>query len=690
MKNYYILLLVLVWVHSDLSAGHGGLSVGHGAGIGGHGAGIARRQAPASSGLLLSPLFSDNMVLQQGIPIRIWGAGSPGERVLVSLGGRQVGVAVRPDGRWMAELPARAYGGPFVLRVRGLHHEILDRSNVMIGEVWLASGQSNMNFSIGRPVRDMEKVVAGADEPMIREFNVPVRVSKEPLKDLNGGSWLVCNRQNVSQFSAVAYFFARALYAKKKCAIGIIHSSRGGTAIETWISREALLTHPAFTDKVLQSIKDTMDWAARQRISDSTDSVRSVVIGRAHNGLDLGVEQPGYIDTGWKACTYPIRAGNIRAPAYGFIWFRKTIEIPAGAAGKDHTLYLGKLLESDITYFNGTEIGRSHQLDTTQYNVPARLIRPGKNVIAIRLLSQWGSGQVGSPEDRAVLFGRDGAPGTGRDGTEPVSGEGTMSIGREGTASIALTGTWLFNTGIEPQLAVGNSLSGMFSAQYNGMINPLVSYGIKGILWYQGEGNAGRYKEYRTLQPLLIGDWRHRWQKGSLPFLFVQLPNLSGAADWPWMREAQAQSLSVPSTGMAVTIDIGDRYDVHPHNKQPVGERLALLARSTAYHESVVSAGPVLTMAVPEGSRVLMHFTNTGGGLVFRGNDSLSGFMIAGKDRVFHRAVVVVKDKELIVSSPLVDLPVSVRYAWEADPPATLFNREGLPAGPFRTDDWID
>jgi sialate O-acetylesterase len=510
----------------------------------------------------------------------------------------------------------------------------------------------------------MEKVLADANYPMIREFNVSAQVSKTPLDDLKGGQWLVCNNDNVRAFSAVAYFFARKLYSKKKVAIGIIHSSYGGTPIESWISKEALLTHPDFKDKISPLFKDTTDWAQMQVRADSVNLEKEQIMLTADNGQRLGVHQSNYTDSSWNGHDYPVSVAVIKAPPYSLIWFRKTIVVPEADVNRDYELDLGKVLESDITYINGTEVGRSKQFDHTVYTIPHGVIRAGKNVIAIRLVSQWNNGQIGSPADKPIL----------------------KSIDRQ--VMIPLSGTWRYNYSLEPELPLGKGYQNKPTALFNAMIHPLIPYGIKGILWYQGEANAGNYEQYKSLQALMFTDWRTRWAEGNIPFLFVQLPGLRSATSWPWMREAQAFSLTYPGTGMAVSIDVGDAYDVHPHNKKPVGERLALLAGHIAYGDHEVYEGPVFNQSEIEGSVIHIRFKHAKGGIVLKDTVAGSGVFIAGDDHVFHPARVQLQGTSLVISSPLVAKPVAVRYAWDPDPKVTLFNLTGLPAAPFRTDNW--
>lgn len=598
--------------------------------------------------LTVGKLFSDHMVLQQGIPMPVWGRAKAGEKITISINNKVVSTITGADEKWMAKLPVMAYGGPYVLTIKSTDHSI-NIKNVMIGEVWLASGQSNMNFTVGRPVAHMDEVVKSANEPMIREFTVPLTVSKLPLSDLSGGVWKVCTPESVKNFSAVAYFFAKTLHSKMKVAVGIIHSSYSGTSIQSWMSNGT------------QKTDDGEDWGQLQILSDSIRKVRQRLIDTAAFGMRAGVQMPEYNDANWEEVTYPVEVTRI-GPAYGFVWFRKTITLPENALGKTFKLNLGKLAESDVTWFNGTEVGRSKMEDSSVYIIPANLIKAGKNVIAVRLVSQWGNGRLGHPEDQSFLISTDK--------------ELTLSLG----------GNWRYNTEIEPKIiTTTREYQNMPSALFNAMINPIIPYGIKGFLWYQGEGNANDFSRYQYLQPELFNDWRKRWGSSRIPFLFVQLPNLKGAESWPQMREAQVFSLNYPNTGMAVTIDVGDPYDVHPHNKQPVGYRLALLAENVAYHQNVVAHGPIYQSHRISGNIVHLQFKPSKSKLVLK-EGTISGFEVAGEDNQFYPAQASLQDGEIILSSARVSTPKIARYAWSASPEVSLYNAAGLPAAPFRTD----
>ena len=551
-------------------------------------------------------------------------------------------------------------GGPYTLRVYSGKQEKLFK-NVMIGEVWLASGQSNMNYRVGS-VLSAPSVIEEANYPDIREFCTPEVVSRKPLTDLTGGEWKVCSPETVKSFSAVAYFFARALHLDKKVPVGIIHTSWSGTICEAWISAEMLYTLPAFKNRVIEEIyQSDADWAALHQLGVEKDRERENIVQSSQVGLKLGVHKRSFNDKAWAEESYPVYPTRVGLGGYQLLWLRKEIILPQEAMGKDLILHLGKVMTGDVTYFNGVEVGRERWDGVRTYHVPARLLRKGKNVIAVRLLSEWGNGRLGDEASNPYLSTDDQL------------------------MRISLKGAWKYNGAIEPKLPVGKGYSNNITCMYNTKIAPLLPYGIRGFLWYQGEGNSGQPELYKQLQPTMINDWRIRFEQGYLPFLFVQLPNIEGGS-CQYFREAQAESLNLPNVGMAVSIDVGDPYDIHPNNKRPVGERLYLRAKELAYHDSIgVFQGPVYTSFRIEGDSIRLKFTNTGSGLISKDNKNLRTFEIAGKDGKYVPAKAIIDGKDILVWSDMVKDPQNVRHAWSSNPSVNLYNKEGLPATSFRT-----
>jgi len=602
------------------------------------------------------------MVLQQGVAVPVWGAATPSSKIIVTVAENKAEVHADEIGKWMVYLPAMHAGGPYQLVVKG--SDSLTFKNVMIGEVWFASGQSNMNFSIDRPVENSEQVIADANYPNIREFKVKNTSSRTPTS-IYKGSWAVCSPENVKKFSAVAYFFARQLHVDKKVAVGIIHSSYSGTPIEAWISADYLVTHPDFIDTVNAIVNDTTDWSVLDIYAAKIDSLRNVIVNKATSGLINGVTKLDYDDSNWKSIDYPLKASRMNVPAYALVWARRVIEIPNNGKSADLYLNLGTIIRKDITYFNGVEIGRGNEETERKYIVPLKLIRKGKNVLSVMLLNEWGNGRIGNFVDAPLLHSVDSS------------------------VFISLRGNWKYNSNIEPALPVASSNKNQPTGLFNAMVFPMIPYAIKGFLWYQGESNAGRAQQYKSLLPLMVTDWRIQWKQGELPFLFVQLPDYGNSIELAQLRESQASLLKYPNTGMAVTIDVGDSTNIHPAKKETVGYRLWLAAKKIAYHDSDVTIGPVLKSYTVSLDSVRLNFSDTRGGLTTKGDEAITGFTIAGENQIFCPAKAIIRDKSsVILYSEKVRRPVAIRYAWTGNLPANLYDNEGTPCIPFRTDSW--
>jgi len=620
----------------------------------------------------LSSMFTSHMVLQRQRPVPIWGWTTPGAVVTVSLSGVEANGTADADGKWMAWLPAMKAGGPFTLTVSGPQNATLD--DVLVGDVWLCSGQSNMEMGI-ELVNDAEKEIAAANYPEIRLYTVPKVAAPAPLANQDGGPWLVCTPENIRKgawggFSAVAYFFGRDIYQKERVPIGLIHSSWGGTPAEAWTSRPALeRSVPEFTARLAQ-----LDDYARTG-KDDYDARVAAWWRRNDPGTGAGWGNPATPTTGWKTMEMPRRWEELDLPYFdGVVWFRRDFDVPASDAGKEATLSLGPLDDADETFVNGEKVGgMSRATEFRKYTIPAGVLKAGRNTVVIRILDTGGGG------------GFAGAPGD-------------LSLQVPGAEPVPLAGPWLYkataNLADEP-FPIRMQGNGSYPSQlFNGMIAPLIPYALKGATWYQGESNAPRAYQYRTLLPTMIKDWRARWNEGPFPFLIVQIANYLARApqpgdnDWAELREAQARTADMlPNVGLAVTIDIGEAGDIHPKNKQDVGRRLALAARKIAYGEDVVYSGPSYRAMKVKGNEVRLTFDHVDGGLVVKGA-RLTGFSVAGADRKFYWADARIDGNEVVVSAPEVSDPVAVRYAWAYNPEAPLYNAAGLPAVPFRTDDW--
>lgn len=628
----------------------------------------------------LHPLFTDHMVLQRGVRFPVWGWATPGSRVTVEMRGKEETAVADSQGKWTAKLGPFDAGGPFTLTVRGA--QTLTLTDVLVGDVWLASGQSNMEMGVTQ-VNNPEEEVSHADYPQLRLFQVPKVAATTPRSTVNA-RWLVCTPKSIVEggwggFSAVAYFFGRRLHKELNVPVGLIHSSWGGTAAEGWISAEQLSKLPEFVPAVNDLEKA---WADSKMPPENFDEALAEWWSKNDPG---SAAKPAWSDaafdaSSWKKMRLPQYFEDGGLPGYdGVVWFRRTFELPAAWAGKDLTLSLGPIDDVDTTFVNGVAVGGLSQWDAPRsYRVNARLLKPGVNTIAVRVLDGGvGGGIYGKPELLKIEPADGGAP--------PVSLAGEWSY----KASIALA-----ELKTQPPRQGGNDFS-VPEIRYNGMIAPLVPYAVKGAIWYQGETNVGRAPQYERVMATLIRDWRERFTGGEFPFLVVQLANFLERRDvpvdseWARLREAQLHvSRNVKGSGLAVTIDIGDAKDIHPKNKQDVGTRLALVALADVYGRKLEYSGPTLRGMKVEGARARLSFDHAEGGLVAGGGGRLAGFAVAGDDGRFFWADANIEGDTVVVSSPEVKHPVAVRYGWADNPDCNLYNRAGLPASPFRTDDY--
>jgi sialate O-acetylesterase len=634
----------------------------------------------------LSTIFGDNMVLQRDIPIPVWGWAAPGEKITATLDGQTARAIAADDGGWQVVFPPAPAGGPFEMRVEG-RETAVTLGNVLIGEVWLASGQSNMQWTVASSA-NAEREIRDASFDRIRLFTVERTAVVDAPREVSG-HWSVCSPKTVGDFSAVAYFFGRELHRKLGVPVGLINSCWGGTLAEAWTSREMLRSLPLFQDVVDRYARSLANY----------EQANAEYLRRVKEGEEkFYPADPGNVGLkkGWAALdTDTSDWGMIRVPSYwqgagmdfsGVLWFRREVEIPAEWAGRELTLNLCPCDKHDTTYFNNVKVGEMGRekpdawATPRRYTIPAGLAQAARNTLAVRVYSYaYAGGIMGSVED--------------------------LNLGPDGIADAArirLAGTWrcqvehnfgkIVPLSVQQPLGPGNPNSPHIL--FDSMVRPLIPYAIRGAIWYQGESNAARPAEYRTLFPAMIRSWRDAWRQGEFPFLFVQLANYMQPAhepqesDWAELREAQTVALQLPHTGMAVAIDIGDAADIHPKNKQDVGKRLALNALQGVYGlADVVPSGPLHAGASVEGNKIRVRFTHADGGLVARGGEP-SGFAIAGADRKFVWAKAEIADDSVLVWSDEVPQPVAVRYGWANNPVCNLYNAAGLPASPFRTDDW--
>ena len=651
----------------------------------------------AAAELSLPLLFGDSMVLQRGRPIPVWGEAAPGEAVSVSLDGASAEATADDQGAWSVALPAMDAGGPYELTVAGVDTR-LALTDVLIGDVWVCSGQSNMAFMMQDVVKaapDRAEEIASADFPNLRLFTVSKTTAIEPLEELADVTpWARCTPESAATFSAVGYHFGRHLMEHRDTPIGLITSAWGGTLAEPWVSKEGLAALPWFAERLADAE------ANLPRVEGI--EAEFIPVAEAWEGdldeMDAGVQDgtpvwsdPDLATADWEPVELPFSVNRLgganRTRLGGRTWFRREIDLPASWSGRDLVLSLSLVRETGGIWFNGVEVHRFslfHRMwDGQAATIPGELVKEGRNTIVVRVTDVADMGGIYGEPEAIRLTAKDG------DATPRV---------------VNVAGTWLMKPGLPlekltPRPAPPNywpNNPNMPTVLYNAMIHPLLRAPITGVIWYQGESNAAAAHEYRRLFPALIRDWRRAWGVGDFPFLFVQLANFGAwqpvateprDATWAELREAQLMTLSEPNTAMAVAIDVGDPNEIHPVNKKAVGERLGLAARAIAYDEPIPYSGPIYDALEVRDGKASIAFTHAENGLRVEG-EQLTGFAIAGADRGFVAAEARIEGDRVIVWNDAVAEPVAVRYGWDYAPECNLYNAEMLPASPFRTDDW--
>jgi sialate O-acetylesterase len=625
----------------------------------------------------LPAVFSDNMLLQQKTDAAIWGKSDAGKKVSITTNwaSKKYNTTADADGNWKIKVATPAYGGPYTITIND--GDVTELKNVLIGDVWVCSGQSNMEMPLAGwgKINNYEKEIADADYPEIRLLQVKQATSKVPLADVTVAhdSWTPCSPATVADFSATAYFFAREVYKKTHIPIGLIHTSWGGTIAEAWTSDPALRKMPEFIEPLNQLQTENPEEAQKaylQKIQEWQG-----VVAQKDSGYNQGKPlwiAPDFDATRWTDMVLPSIIEKTLPNFDGVYWLRKKVTIPQAWAGKPLKISLGPIDDADVTWFNGEKIGETNvYLTPRTYTIPGNLVKAGENTIAIRVYDSGGNG--GFYGDPKSLF-----------------------LSNDAGEQIALNNTWQYRVGMNmksmPPFPTDPKSPNRPSLLYNAMINPFIQYAIKGAIWYQGESNAGRGYQYRELFPTMIKDWRAKWGRGNFPFYFVQLANYyytdpnPGPSDWAELREAQLKTLSLPNTGMAVAIDLGG-FDIHPKDKQDIGKRLALAALAKTYGYKEDYSGPIFQkLSVADGkATVSFQFAS---GLKTPDGQPIKGFSIAGADQKFYWANATIVGDKVVVSCPQVTTPLSVRYAWGINPVCNLYNGAGLPASPFRTDDW--
>lgn len=617
-----------------------------------------------SAEIKLPRLISDGAVLQRNIELNLWGWASPNEKVELNFNGKKYAVEASAQGEWLLKLPPQQAGGPHKLVFSGTNQVTVN--NVLFGDVWVCSGQSNMELPMERVKEKYHSEIINASYDQIRHFLVGDKFDfKKEHTDLDAGSWVAATPVTVLDFSAVAYFFAVDLYKKYKVPVGLINAALGGSPVEAWLSEDALLPFPAAYNE-LQRFKD--DSLIKE--IETTDRTRASKWYGELNIKDAGLKKWNQVtvdDADWSTMKIPgYWADGMLGNVNGAVWFRKKITVPANLVGKPGKLWMGRIVDADSVFVNGKFVGTtSYQYPPRRYSFGSDVLQAGENVIAVRVINNAGRG--GFVLDKPYYLAVD-------------------------SDTIDLKGEWKYKLGTTMQPLQGEPpVRWKPAGLYNRMIAPLLNFKIKGVIWYQGESNTRDPQLYEKTFPALITNWRAKWKQGDFPFLFVQLANFMETksqpteSDWAALRQAQLKTLSIANTGMAVTIDIGEWNDIHPLNKADVGKRLAIAAQQVA-HEPNIIGSPLYESHQIKGNQVVIQFKQSGSELVTKGSE-LKYFAIAGTDKKFVWAQARIDGNTVVVWSDNVSKPVAVRYAWADNPQgANLYNKAGLPATPFTTE----
>ena len=623
------------------------------------------------SQLKIAKIFGDHVVLQRQKAIPVWGWANPADKITATLAGQTQNTVTDANGKWQLAFKPLEAGGPYELAVQSKANSLIIK-DILIGEVWLCSGQSNMEWQV-KSADKFKEEIKNADFPQIRHFYVDHEVLMTPQNDLKSGEWKSASAQTVGDFSAVGFFFARELYQKLKVPIGLINSSWGGSQVEGWISKEGLESHSEFKNVAATLPKSWEEADANQDLK-----LRKQLLGAEMNPSKQ--DEKRYFDADYDFSKWMYIGSPFGQWDWKGIWaFRGNgfmacnVEISKEMAALPSTIGLGIQDNFNEIYINGQVISAGVIKGNRKIPVLPNVWKEGKNTLMVKMATMiepfwYGSGLMGADEDAYVS-------------TE--------------TEKISLANGWKVMPSFADSHRYEHTSNNVAATIYNGMIAPLIPFAMRGSLWYQGETNAGRAFQYRQSFPLLISDWRNKW-KDDFSFYFVQLAtygsyqNSNEGSNWAELREAQSMTLSLPKTGMAVTTDIGNQFDIHPTNKQDVGHRLALVALQKDYGKEVVASGPTFEKVAFSSNSATISFKNIGGGLQAKDKFGyLKGFEIAGEDKVFYYAKAEIIGDQVVVYHPKNKPAISVRYAW-ADSPldANLFNADGLPASPFRTDNW--
>ncbi len=631
------------------------------------------------SQIVLPKIFTDNAIFQRNKEVLFYGVSKPDIEIKIIFNKHKFTTRSNEKGKWNFLFPPFKAGGPYKLSII-TKNDTLILENILIGDIWLAGGQSNMEWFV-EGAKNAEDEIAEANYPNIRIFEVPHKMSNIPLDELGDGEWKRVTPGNIRQFSAIGYFFGRNLHNKLDIPIGIISDNWGGTVIQTWMSKNAFYGLDNY-EKEISKLKDIDLEKERQKGKGAFDSW----LGDFYN-LDKGIKDDKYIWAtdktdyeNWKTMVLPgtweTSGDSSLVDKDGVVWFQRSFEL-SDIPDDDIELYLGAIDDSDKTWINGVPVGETYNRynKNRKYKIEKGILQSGKNNIVVRVEDYIGAGGFTADADNFKI-----------------------SIGDQ---TISLVGKWHFKPGMFTKEPLPKNVFGPNiypTLLYNGMINPIVTFPIKGVIWYQGESNVYNAFEYRDLFKRWIRDWRNNWKNNEMPVLWVQLANFGipaeepGKSQWAELREAQAMGLELPNTAMITAIDLGEANNIHPKNKQDVALRLSNAALNTVYgYKEVHYKGPDFTRMETNGNSVIITFKDVGEKLIVKDKYGyVKGFTIAGKDKKFHwaKAYIIGTDKVKVWSDD-VSKPVSVRYAWADNPEdANLYNSYNLPAFPFRTDDW--
>ncbi|MFD1217282.1 sialate O-acetylesterase [Microbulbifer celer] len=607
---------------------------------------------PSVADIAPAKIFSDQMVLQRDQEVTIWGSAAADTPITLHFDGKTYHNRSDERGHWEIPVPPQKAGGPYTLILSGDGEAAI--RDVHFGDVWLAGGQSNMEWKLSWGINDSDKVIAAADYPLIRFFDVPSEVSPTPKTALEGGEWKKATPENAAEFSAVAYLFAQKNHLEKDVAVGIIDNNWGGTPAEAWMSKEALLQLSAYRERTEALYQPDTDWPARFARNQRNAEEKYQRLSSREDALNAGAYRFDFPTASWSEQALPAEFEHLA-------WLRHEFtldEIPSRAV-----LELGDLQQEAFVWINEQLLAEEDsQAQGARYEIPTKVLNKGRNLIALRVGNSWHN--------------------------KPYVGRTDQLWLQLGDNKLDLSKGWQYSNQVEPPIPDHIRYEHKSSFLYNSMIRPIQGYALRGVICYQGESNVGEAVHYHDLFSALIKDWRQQWQQ-DFPFLFVQLAaflepkNPQPDSSWALLREMQSRTLKLPNTGMATAIDIGDIYDIHPRNKQDVAARLWGEAKRISYGEDILSRGPTFQSHQLENGRVTIHFAHTGEGLRLKQGESVQGFILADRDGNYLPAQAQIHGSSVVVWHDSITQPSALKYAWADYPEVNLYNSAGLPALPF-------